>query len=710
VATAAEERRFGKYTLVAKLATGGMAEIFLARLHGDGGFEKLVCIKRILPHLAKDPQFVSMFLDEARVAARISHPNVCQVFELGEWQRQYYIAMEYLEGVPLSVFRRKDFYPVPPDPRLVAGFGVQACEGLHHAHQLKRPDGELLGVVHRDMSPQNLFATTDGVVKVLDFGIAKVQDASSRTSTGAVKGTYAYMAPEQLRNDKIDRRVDVWAIAVVMWETLAQQHLFKRDTEFLTFEAITKDPIPNICDVRPDVPPLLGDVLSRALSRNPDDRFPTARGLGEALAQAVGPLGGPMTQAGISDEVAQSFEVALAEQRTLLRMAREGGQFDLESSSPLVGHGTRMSTPTPVSNIQRRAEEAAEEVANFVAASAAIESLEADEGASDGRPHRRFGTDGAFTPAPSRGRRSQAYETPEYDVDDGVIEEELDQHSSRPHGRRSSAESGPVRRDSGPVRSSTPSQRRSSPVPVQRRSQPYAVAPAEWRYDETEPPIEEQPRRPSIPTVPTKASRLPWVIAIISVVIAGATGVMLYLKLVAENKSPPKAAAAAATGSGDAPATIAATAPVETKPVETTPVETQPVTTPPEPTVKEPTVPDTQQPVTTKPDDAKKPPKLPKTPKTTKNQVETIKNQVETPKIEAKATTGGPPGFITIDSAPVYAVIYIDGKKLGETPQVNIKLTPGKHQVRAVSPSGATKNFSIQIESGKTARPAKISW
>src|SRR3569623_971304 len=201
-AAATEARSFGKYTLVAKLATGGMAEIFLARLQFDGGFEKLVCIKRILPHLARDPQFVAMFLDEARVAARISHPNVCQVFELGEWQSQYYIAMEYLEGVPLSLFRRPDYYPAMPDPRLVAGFGVQACEGLHHAHQLKRPDGELLGVVHRDVSPQNLFVTVDGVVKVLDFGIAKVQDASSKTSTEAETSPYA-VAPQERRTNVV---------------------------------------------------------------------------------------------------------------------------------------------------------------------------------------------------------------------------------------------------------------------------------------------------------------------------------------------------------------------------------------------------------------------------------------------------------------------------------------------------------------------------
>src|SRR3569623_483307 len=294
-AAATEARSFGKYTLVAKLATGGMAEIFLARLQFDGGFEKLVCIKRILPHLARDPQFVAMFLDEARVAARISHPNVCQVFELGEIGNQYYIAMEYLEGVPLSLFRRPDYYPGLPDPRLVAGFGVQACEGLHHAHQLKRTDGELLGVVH------------------------------------------------------------------------------------------------------PDVSPLRGDVIARALSRNRDDRVPSARALGEALAQAVGPLGGTASSAQISAEVENAFAATLAEQHTLLRIAREGGQFDLEGESPLVGHGTQIST-TPVSNIQRRVAQAKAEVAHFVAAQQAIDSLVDDQS----KPFTRPGSDGAFTPAPTR--------------------------------------------------------------------------------------------------------------------------------------------------------------------------------------------------------------------------------------------------------------------------------------------------------------------
>src|SRR3954470_11565559 len=298
-----EANSFGKYSLVARLATGGMAEIFLARLQGAAGFEKLVCIKRILPHLARDKQFVAMFLDEARIAARISHPNVCQVFELGEIEGSYFLAMEYLEGVPLACFRRRDYYGAMPDPRLVAGIAVQACEGLHHAHQLKNTDGSVMEVVHRDISPQNLFVTVDGIVKVLDFGIAKIQDARVRTSTGAVKGTYAYMAPEQLRGERLDPRTDVFALGIVMWETLARRHLFKRDTEFLTSQAITAEPVEDICAIRPDVPPALSSVIMTALARDRGERFPTARVLGEAIAAAIQPL----TSSAISEEIQRAF-------------------------------------------------------------------------------------------------------------------------------------------------------------------------------------------------------------------------------------------------------------------------------------------------------------------------------------------------------------------------------------------------------------------
>ncbi|HEX7837591.1 MAG TPA: serine/threonine-protein kinase, partial [Kofleriaceae bacterium] len=337
---------FGKYSLVARLATGGMAEIFLARMQGAAGFEKLVCIKRILPHLARDRQFVAMFLDEARIAAQITHPNVCQVFELGEITGSYYLAMEYLEGVPLACFRRHDYYGPMPDPRLVAGIAIQACEGLHHAHQLRHADGSVMEVVHRDISPQNLFVTADGIVKVLDFGIAKIQGATVRTSTGAIKGTYAYMAPEQLRGERLDRRTDVFAMGIVMWETLTRRYLFKRDTEFLTFQAISAEPIEDVCAIRPDVPPALSRVIMTALARDRGERFATARMLGEAIAAAIRPL----TAAAISEELGRAFPVELAEQATLIRVAREGGAFDLDvERGPSIGHGADLLT-TPVSN------------------------------------------------------------------------------------------------------------------------------------------------------------------------------------------------------------------------------------------------------------------------------------------------------------------------------------------------------------------------
>ncbi|MEP6860751.1 MAG: serine/threonine-protein kinase [Deltaproteobacteria bacterium] len=614
-ARASEASSFGKYTLVAKLATGGMAEIFLARLLSDGGFEKLVCIKRILSHLAKDPQFVAMFLDEARVVARISHPNVCQVFELGEIEGQYYIAMEYLAGVPLSVFRRADYYPMAADPRLVAAFGVQACDGLHHAHQLKGANGQELGVVHRDISAQNLFVTIDGIVKVLDFGIAKVQDQSVRTSTGAVKGTYAYMAPEQLRGETVDRRADVWALGAVLWETLAQRHLFKRETEFLTFQAITNDPIPDICELRPDVPPLLGDTIARAISRDRDHRFATARAFGEALAQAVGPLGGILGAGAIADEVERAFAGLMDEQRKMLEMARAGDTFDLERSNPLGGAATKLST-TPVSNIKGKLEAAQAEVAHYVRAQKAIRSLEDDEPSATGFTPPPGGQ-GLYMRAPSeRLRRSapMAAAPPET-----IIE---------------AVPSGIVRRQSAPMASVT------APVSVH-------------------------------------ASRLPWIVALVAVLVAGGVAVMFFM-----NKAAPAPASAAAARTAE-PAVVMNTTPPPSR-VAAPPVDAAVVTA------------DAARVATA-------PPPLP--PAQKKHEHEPTKVTPKQPPVPA-----GPPGFITIDSAPVYAVIYIDGKKYGDTPLVNISVPPGRHAVKAVSSSGTTRTLSITIESGKTAPVRRIEW
>src|SRR5580698_3833040 len=267
------QQRLGRYELLARVASGGMGEIFLARLEGAAGFEKLYVVKRILPHLADDARFRQMLIAEARIAARLAHANICQVYELGETDGQLYIVMEYLEGVTLlPLLRRASKRATALDLGLAAGVVQQVCEALHYAHELK-DNRESLGLVHRDVTPSNIFLTESGVVKVLDFGIAKAKGASTQTQEGTVKGKYAYMAPEQLRGGSIDRRVDVFALGVVVFEMLALRKLFQRKTDYLTFRAVMEQPIPDIRRYRPDIPDPLVAALARALDREPKRRF-----------------------------------------------------------------------------------------------------------------------------------------------------------------------------------------------------------------------------------------------------------------------------------------------------------------------------------------------------------------------------------------------------------------------------------------------------
>src|SRR5947207_1456581 len=199
-----------------------MGVIFLARLEAAAGFEKLFVIKRVLPHLADEARFRGMLIAEARLASKMTHANICQVYELGETDGQLYIVMEYLEGVTLLPLLRKASRDGSKlELGFVAGVIQQVTDALHYAHELRDRDGSSLGIVHRDVTPTNLMLTDAGVVKVLDFGIAKVKDASAHTQTGTVKGKYAYMAPEQLRGAVIDRRADVFALGVVVYEMLA---------------------------------------------------------------------------------------------------------------------------------------------------------------------------------------------------------------------------------------------------------------------------------------------------------------------------------------------------------------------------------------------------------------------------------------------------------------------------------------------------------
>jgi serine/threonine-protein kinase len=302
-----QQGRLGRYELLARLATGGMGEIFLARLDGVEGFEKLYVVKRILAHLADDARFRQMLIAEARIASKMSHPNICQVFELGETDGQLYIVMEYLEGISLlPLLRRFSKEQRALDLGFVAGVFQQTTDAMNYAHDLKDRNGEVLGIIHRDVTPSNIFLTDNGVGKVLDFGIAKARGASTQTQEGTVKGKYAYMAPEQLKGAAIDRRVDIFAMGIVLYEMLALRRLFQRKTDYLTFRAVMEQPIPDIRRYRPDVPEGVAQAIIRALDRDPRNRFETARQFGSAVLEGLQGAR-PWGQGEISDFVQHNF-------------------------------------------------------------------------------------------------------------------------------------------------------------------------------------------------------------------------------------------------------------------------------------------------------------------------------------------------------------------------------------------------------------------
>jgi serine/threonine-protein kinase len=326
-----EVRTLGRYEVVGHLASGGMAEVLLGRVRGPHGFERAVVLKRILPHLARMSSFVDMFLDEARIIARIHHPNVVQVHELGKEGDELFMAMEYLAGESVSsLVRRLATRNAKLDHALAAFIVAEACAGLHAAHELEDDDGKSLHIVHRDVSPQNIFITFDGAVKVIDFGIAKSADRVARTEAGQLKGKLDFMSPEQCKSEPIDRRTDVFALGIVLYELLTQRRLFKRPSPAGTIKAIVSDPIVPPSRVIATCPATLEKICMRALERDPNERYASALDLRRDL---VGALAG-LRSAGDAlpeEELAALMCDVLAERRKqkdeMLRALREGGDL-----------------------------------------------------------------------------------------------------------------------------------------------------------------------------------------------------------------------------------------------------------------------------------------------------------------------------------------------------------------------------------------------
>ncbi len=274
---------FGKYLLIERIATGGMAEVFKAKSFGFGGFEKIVAIKRIHPHLSLDQEFVNMFIDEARIASNLTHPNIVQIFDLGKIDESYFIAMEYVDGITLEKFIAMELQP--KEKMLLSCYIIrEIARALDYAHTKTAPDGSPLNIVHRDISPQNVLLSEDGIIKLTDFGVAKARLRISRTEPGMTKGKYPYMSPEQVTGKEIDHRSDIFSLSVLFYEMLTQRMAFDGKTEFEIMESIKKCEYVMPRKLNSLIPEEIERIIVKGLQKNPEQRFNSAGAMALSLS------------------------------------------------------------------------------------------------------------------------------------------------------------------------------------------------------------------------------------------------------------------------------------------------------------------------------------------------------------------------------------------------------------------------------------------
>ncbi len=341
-AAVAEGSHLGRYELRYRVAQGGMAAVYLARLASAHGFTRWVAIKVIHPHLAVQNRFRTMLLDEAKVAARIHHPNVCGVLDFGVQDEVVYLVMEYLHGESLSTLMRRAPAGILPS-WLAARIIGDAARGLHAAHELRDERSALLGVVHRDVSPQNVLVLYEGIAKVVDFGIARARGRLTSTAAGELKGKLAYMSPEQLESRPVDRRTDVWALATVLWESTVGRRLFRAESEGATVVNVLSRPIPRPTELVEGYPAALEKIVMRGLARQPAERYATAAELADDLETFVYGYGVPAGPAQAAAWMREHLGEKLARRDELLQATlQEGTQIleeaDFESESSLGSH------------------------------------------------------------------------------------------------------------------------------------------------------------------------------------------------------------------------------------------------------------------------------------------------------------------------------------------------------------------------------------
>jgi hypothetical protein len=299
--------RYGRFEILGRIGRGGMAEILLARERSPAGSTRHLVIKRVLPDIADHGEMMHMFLDEARVVMGLSHPNLCQIYEVGEQEGTWFIAMEWVSGVTLHQLIKRALSAADIDYAVISRVVSHCAEALHHAHTARDAEGRSLHLVHRDVSPHNLMVAYDGRVKLLDFGIAKSTKSTHQTEAGIVKGKVCYMAPEQWLCNPLDARTDVFALGVCLYEALTGRVLFKRETQSEVMRAVLREPVPPLLEAAPDVPLALSDIVHRALAFKPEDRFQTALEMSDALERFLASRAEALSSARVAGYVRRLF-------------------------------------------------------------------------------------------------------------------------------------------------------------------------------------------------------------------------------------------------------------------------------------------------------------------------------------------------------------------------------------------------------------------
>jgi serine/threonine protein kinase len=719
-------RPYGRYILEDRLAMGGMAEIFRART-ATAGFDKRVCIKRVLPHFLEDDDFVTMFRDEAKTAARLQHANVVQVFDFGEvtedGQTTLFLAMELVEGLDLrklaDASRKKN---IPFTVGEVAQIGIEMCRGLHHAHTLKDESGALLGLVHRDISPHNVLVSKQGEVKITDFGIAKAAERATHTSTGIVKGKVAYMSPEQAEGKHFDHRLDQWATGVVLWELLCGGRLFRGDNDATILRKVLSVEVPLPTVVRADVPVEFEQIILRALSGEPEGRFADMRQMELALSRflfsgAIDPSTAEVRScyARIVDNVAADEPrrttvlpaVAVAARSapapTTIARDEQGGTLELpkQNTSPSMLVQSSPSLLAAMASANGRSDEsqvfaASERVAaapgpdgthNVTRLVEDAASLEQAVRTFDERSARQ-------TPAPRDSLRpSSSFErsqgnraAPVTVLGDGDLAAAAAAASAVGLSGH-----GPALSDGAddPDEAGTPATRTLVPASESQRNSPAPAA-------VTAPPTAVSRSSDAVMVAPaTPRSRTPLYAA--SVLGLGAVAAVVI--------------ALSGGGSANAPATeVAAVAPVVPVAVVAPPVPTPTETVPPAPTPPPVVAP---APVVAAP--APEPvvssaPAAPATTSTTKPMTRPAKAPASAPTppaaqpaTDADAEPQGAPGSIYVDVPGGWATVSVGKRVFGETP-LTVTLPAGKYTLTLEGGDGRKKNVPVTVVAGKKSQ------